>query len=236
MRGRITGSALVAVPALAVLGLAAAVTVAPGARAEIEGPCQASIAGQSVAALDTGPRSEPIEVREKARVQVSMSSTRPITRLVVELEFGGLRWSVHDAPTEGTTWTRVVDVADYSKYGVGLYKVVGTSEGRAFSCTGAALVDVQGSALRKPAGIAGLAAAIVGAIGVLRLLFRRRASGAAPFVGAFFGLLLGAGVGVLLQQLSIVYPTALVAVMLLGGGLALGILSGFWGQRTGRAY
>jgi hypothetical protein len=55
-------------------------------------------------------------------------------------------------------------------------------------------------------------------------------------VGAFFGLLLGAGVGVLLQQLSIVYPTALVAVMLLGGGLALGILSGFWGQRTGRAY
>jgi hypothetical protein len=113
---------------------------------------------------------------------------------------------------------------------------VGTSEGQGFSCTGAALVDVQGDALRTPAGIAGLVAAVVGAIGLLRYLVRRRASGAAPFVGAIFGLLLGAGVGVVLQQLAIVYPTALVAVVLLGGGIVLGILSGTWGQRTGPRY
>lgn len=231
MRGRITGAVLVVT-----LVLAVALSLSPAAAAEIEGPCQASIAGQSVAARDTGPRGEPIEVREKARVEVSMTSTRPTTRLRVELEFGGLRWTVHDAPTEGTTWTRVVNVADYSKYGVGLYKVVGTSEGQGFTCEGAALVDVQGSPLSTPAAIAGLVAAIVGAIGVLSLMFRRRASGAAPFMGAFFGLLLGVGAGVLLQQFSILYPTALVAVGLLGGGILLGVLSGIVGQRTGRAY
>jgi hypothetical protein len=231
MRGRITGSVLVVVTAVL-----AALALAPPAASEIDGPCQASIAGQNVAALETGPRSEPIEVRENARVPVTMTAARPITSLKVELEFAGLRWTVHDAPTEGTTWSRVVNVADYSKYGVGLYKVVGTSEGQGFSCEGAALVDVQDGALSTPAGIAGLAAAIVGAIGILGLLFRRRASGAAPVVGAFFGLVLGAGAGVLLQQLSVVYPTLLVAVGLLGGGLLLGVISGILGQRRGTAY
>ena len=220
MQGLIAGSVPVALATLAALALP------PTATAEIEGPCRATIAGENVAARDTGSRGEPIEVGENARVQVSMTATRPITRLRVELEFAGLGWTVHDAPAQGTSWTRTVDVADYSKYGVGLYKIVGSSEGQGFSCTGAALVDVQGDALRTPAGIAGLVAAVVGAIGLLRYLVRRRASGAAPVVGAFFGLLLGAGVGVLLQQLAILYPTALVSVLLLGGGIVLGILSG----------
>ena len=97
-------------------------------------------------------------------------------------------------------------------------------------------MDVQGSPLETAAGIGGLAAAVVGAIGVAALLFRRRVSGVTPFVGAFFGLLLAAGVGVLLQQFSIVYPTAIVALLGLGGGLALGVLSGLWGQRGGLRY
>jgi hypothetical protein len=231
MRRRITGVGLVAL-----LVVVAALVSAPVVVADTEGPCQASIARQSVAALGTDPRSEAIEVREKARVPVSMTATAPITHLTVELEFAGLRWTVHDQQTEGMTWARVVNVADYSKYGVGLYKIVATSEGRGFTCEGAALVDVEGSALRTPAGIAGLAAAIVGAIGVVSMLFRRRASGAAPFVGAFFGLLLAAGLGVLLQQLSVLYPTALFALLLLGGGVLLGLLVGLGSRRTARPY
>ena len=70
MRGRITGAVLVVT-----LVLAVALSLSPAAAAEIEGPCQASIAGQNVAARDTGPRGEPIEVREKARVEVSMTSS-----------------------------------------------------------------------------------------------------------------------------------------------------------------
>jgi hypothetical protein len=231
MGRRVTGVGLVSL-----LAVAAALVYSPSAGAEIDGPCQASVARRSVAGLDTGPRSEAIEVREKARVPVTMTATRPITHLTVELEFAGLRWTVHDDATEGSTWTRFVNVADYSKYGVGLYEVVATSDGQDFTCAGAALVDVQGTPLRTPAGIAGLAAAIVGAIAIVSLLFRRRASGAAPFVGAFFGLLLGAGVGVLLQQLSVLYPTVLVALLLLGGGGALGLLVGLGSRRAGRPY
>jgi hypothetical protein len=231
VQGRITVSAL----PLA-LAAAAGLAVAPGARATVDGPCQATIAGENVAALETGWDSEPIKVRENARVPVTMTSRRTITHLKVELEFAGVGWTVHDATTEGTSWARVVDVGDYSKYGVGLYKVVGTSTGQGFSCTGAALVEVDGDPLRTPAGIGGLAAAIVGAIGVLRLLLRRAASGAAPVVGAFFGLLLGAGTALLLQQFSIVYPTVIVGLVALGGGLALGLLSGLWSQRSGPAY
>ena len=218
------------------LAAAAGLTAAPSALATIEGPCQASIAGENVAALETGARSEPIKVGENARVPVTMTSARPITHLTVELEFAGMGIPVHDEPTEGTSWAKVVNVSDYSDYGVGVYKVVGTSTGQGFSCTGAALIEVEGEPLKTPAGIGGLAAGVVGAIGVLSLAFRRRASGAAPIFGAFFGLLLGAGVGVVLQQFAIVYPTLIVAIIALGGGLALGVVSGLWGQRTGRVY
>ena len=231
MQGRI--AVLVLVVALAA---AAGLTVAPSALATIDGPCQASIAGENVAALETDARSEPIKVRENARVPVRMTSARPITHLTVELEFAGLGIPVHDEPTEGTSWAKVVDVAEYSDYGVGLYKIVGKSTGQGFSCTGAALIEVEGEPLKTPAGIGGLVAAVVGAIGVLRLAFRRRASGAAPLVGAFFGLLLGAGVGVLLQQFALVYPTLIVALIALGGGALLGIVSGLAGRRTGPAY
>jgi hypothetical protein len=231
MERRITVSVLVAA-----LGLAAWLTTAPAALATIEGPCQGSIAGENVAPLETEPRSEPVKVGKNARVPVTMTSARPITHLTVELEFGGIGWTVHDAPTEGTSWAKVVNVKDYSKYGVGLYKIVGKSTSQGFSCTGAALVEVEGEPLKTPAGIAALAATIIGAIGVLRLAFRRRASGAAPVFGAVFGVLLGAGVAVLLQQFSIVYPTLIVALVALGGGVVLGILSGLWGQRTGPAY
>jgi hypothetical protein len=231
MRGLIRRS----VP-VAALALVAALVGSPSAAAETDGPCQATIAGESPAGRDTGPRGEPIDVDEDERVRVTMTSLRPITRLKVDLEWAGLRLPVHDDPTEGTEWERVVELEDYSIYGVGLYKIVGTSEGQGFSCTASALVDVDGVPWRLPAGIAGLVATVIGTIGILALLVRRRASGVAPFAGAFFGLLLGAGVGLLLQQLSVVYPTAIVAGLLLGGGLVLGILSGMFGRRAGPSY
>jgi hypothetical protein len=214
-------------PALALAALAAAAgLVAPqAALAEIDGPCQATVAGQNVATRDTSATGDPIEVREKARVPVTMSATRGITGLKVELEFGGIGWTVHDEPTEGESWARTVDIGDYSKYGVGLYKIVGTSGGQGFSCTGAALVEVEGDPLRTVAGLVGLALAVVGGLGVLWVAFRAR-SGAAPVVGLILGVLLGAGVAVLLQQFAILYPSLIVALIALGGGALLGIVSG----------
>ena len=223
-------------PALAVVALAAVAALASpqAALGEIEGPCQATVAGQNVATRDTSARGEPIKVREKARVPVTMSSQQPITNLTVEIEFAGLSWEVHDAPTEGTSWARTVDVGDYSKYGVGLYKVVGTSSGQDFSCTGSALIEVDGSPLTTVAGLVGLGLAVVGGLGVLWVALR--GPGGAPAWGIVLGLFLGAGVGVLLQQFSILYPTMIVALIVLGGGAALGLLMGLFGRRGAPRY
>jgi hypothetical protein len=220
--------------ALVVAGLTAALVAPQAALAEIEGPCQATVAGQNVATRDTSATGDPIEVREEARVPVTMTSRRPITNLTVEIEFAGLSWEVHDEPTEGTSWARTVDVGDYSKYGVGLYKVVGTSDGQGFSCTGSALIEVDGSPLTTVAGLVGLGLAVVGGLGLLWVAFR--GPGGAPAIGLILGLLLGAGVGTLLQQFSIVYPTAIVALIALGGGAALGLAMGLFGRSTGPKY
>jgi hypothetical protein len=220
--------------ALVVAGLTAALVAPQAALAEVEGPCQATVAGQNVAARDTSATGDPIEVREEARVPVSMTARRPITSLTVEIEFAGLGWEVHDEPTEGTSWARTVDVGDYSKYGVGLYKIVGRSSGQGFSCTGSALVEVEGSPLTTVAGLAALGLTVVGGLGLLWVAFR--GPGGAPVVGLILGVLLGVGVGALLQQFSIVYPTTIVALIAVGGGAALGLAMGLFGRSTGPKY
>ena len=210
--------------ALALAALAS--LVAPqAALAEIEGPCRATIAGENVATRDTSATGDPIQVREEARIPVTMSSERPITNLTVEMEFAGLGWEVHDEPTEGTSWARTVDVGDYSKWGVGLYKVVATSSGQGFSCTGSALIEVDGSPLTTLAGL-------VGGLGLLWVALR--GPGGAPAWGVILGLFLGVGVGVLLQQFSILYPTMVVALIALGGGAALGLVMGLLGRSRPR--
>jgi hypothetical protein len=220
--------------AVVVAALAAALVAPQAALAEIEGPCQGTVAGQNVATRDTSARGDPIEVREEARVPVTMTSQRPITHLTVEMEFAGMGWEVHDAPTEGTTWARTVDVGDYSKWGVGLYKVVATSSGQGFSCTGSALIEVDGDPLTTVAGLVALGVTVVGGLGLLWVAFR--GPGGAPVWGLILGLLLGVGVGVLLQQYSILYPTTIVAIVALGGGAALGLVLGLLGRGVGPRY
>jgi hypothetical protein len=214
--------------------LAALVASAP-ANARIDGPCQVSIGGEDVSGRDTGPLSDPIEVEDDNPTSVTMTSTEPITRLKVEVEFVGLRWTVHDRPTTGTTWASEVPVHDYNAYGVGLYKVVGTSYGEGFTCTGAALVDVVSDEELDPlvtvAGLAGLTMSLIGLFGVLTVALRAGRTGAVSVFGsALFGLILGAGVGVLLQQFSTLYPTIGITGALLAGGAALGLLFALFGM------
>jgi hypothetical protein len=105
-----------------------------------------------------------------------MSAAKPIEQLTVSIEFAGRSWTVHDRPTTGTSWTSLIDVSDYADYGVGLYKVVGSSSGSGLSCSGAALVDVQGNPLSTVAGLAGLGMAILGGLGLALLTLRGPAS------------------------------------------------------------
>jgi hypothetical protein len=210
-----------------------ALVVASPATATLRGPCTAEIGGQDAAPLFHGALDDAITVDRNALVPVRMSSERPIDRLKVELEFAGVRFTVHDRPTNGATWASEVPVDDYGLYGMGTWKVVATSEGNGFECEATALIDVEDDHELDPistiAGLAGLGLALVGALGVLVVASRIGRERSAPFAGVFFGLLLGAGICVLLQQFSVLYPTVGVAGGLLAIGAAVGLAFSLFG-------
>ena len=214
-----------AVGAVTAFGLFALIA-SPPASATINGSCSASISGQDVGSRGTGATSDAIVVSQHTGVPVRMASGAPISHLKVQLEFGGFRWTVHDEPTTGTSWQRNVAVDRYATYGVGLYKVIGESSAAGGSCSGAALVRVDGNPLSTWAGggAAGLTAlALVSIAGISLAAARGARSRLAP-VAALIGLIGGLGAGVLLQQYAILYPTRTVAIVELLAGLAVGAL------------
>ncbi|CAN5752330.1 hypothetical protein BH20ACT14_BH20ACT14_11910 [soil metagenome] len=210
-----------------VLGLA----VAPEASATIEGPCEATIAGQDVVARDTFARSDAISVPKSGAVPVTMTADRPIERLKLEIEFAGIRYAVREQPTTVNSSTGVVPVDEYSTYGIGLYKIVGTSTGQGFSCEAAALVDVQGNPLETAGGAIGIAMVIVGGLGVLSFALRGGRPGLASLLAMLLGVVLAIGTGLLLQQYGLFYPTRIAAILVLAGGAVLGFLAGIVGSR-----
>ncbi len=210
-----------------VLGLAGA----PEAMATIEGPCEATIAGEDVIARDTFARSDAISVPLTGAVPVTMTASRPIDRLKLEIEFAGIRYTVRDQPTTVSSTTGVVPVDEYSTYGIGLYKIVGTSTGQGFTCEAVALVDVQGTPLETAAGAIGIGMVIVGALGVLSFALRGGRPGLATLLAMFLGVILASGTGLLLQQYGLFYPTRVAAILVLAGGAVLGFLAGILGSR-----
>jgi hypothetical protein len=207
--------------------------VAPTATARVEGPCTARIANEDVSARETSATSDAIPVDSDGLVPVTMSAERPIQRLKIEIEFSGLRWTVHDRPTSGTSWVSEVPVEDYAVYGIGLYKVVSSSVGQGFTCEAAALIDVQGDETLDPlvtvAGLVGFGLALIGALGMLVTASNVGRSRARPFLGLFFGVVLGIGVVTLLQQFSVLYPTPGVTGGIVAAGAALGLAFSIFG-------
>ena len=210
-----------------VLGLA----LAPEALATIEGPCEALMAGEDVVARDTFARSDAISVPQTGAVPVTMTADEPIDRLKLEIEFAGIPYEVSDEPTTVRSTTGVVPVDDYAKYGIGLYKIVATSTGAGFTCVATALVDVQGNPLETAAGAIGIAMVIVGGLGVFSFALRGGRPGLATLLSMFLGVILAAGIGVLLQEYGLFYPTQIAAILVLIGGAALGFLAGVLGSR-----
>ena len=131
------------------------------AGAQVEGPCQATIAGQDVS---TAARpGDAIEVDVDDQVEVTATSSgSPLDTYEVELEFAGFAWGVADGEADGQTWSDVVDVSDYADFSVGLYKVRGVSfAGGSEICTGTAYIKVGGKNPLLPAA---------GAVGAVSLL------------------------------------------------------------------
>ncbi|MDQ3121192.1 MAG: hypothetical protein M3Q59_01500 [Actinomycetota bacterium] len=210
-----------------VLGLA----FAPEALATIEGPCEATVAGEDVVARDTFARSDAISVPETGGVPVIITANRPLDNLKLEIEFTGIPYEVRDEPTTVNSTTGVVPVDDYAKYGIGLYKIVATSTGQGFTCVATALVDVQGNPLETAAGAIGIAMVIVGGLGVFSFALRGGRPGLATLLAMFLGVILAAGIGLLLQQYGLFYPTQIASILVLVGGAALGFLAGVFGSR-----
>lgn len=208
-----------------------ALGAAPGAAATIEGPCEATIAGEDVVARDTFARSDAISVPQTGAVAVTMTAERPIDRMTLDIEFAGIRYTAHDEPTTVPSSTGIVPVDEYARYGIGLYKIVGTATGEGFTCEAVALVDVQGNPLETALGAIGVAMVIVGGLGVFSFLLRGGRPGLAMVLASFLGVILGAGVGILLQQYGLFYPTRIASILVLVGGAAVGFLAGVLGSR-----
>jgi len=131
--GRVLAAAVVA---------AALVALPPAADAQVTGGCSATVAGQDANAAHN-VRSA-VKVGENDTIVVTGSAPGPITGYKVYLTFGPARFQVADETVSDgrTAWTSTVNVRDYARYGVGLYRVEGDTTGTV--CTGWAYVKVTG--------------------------------------------------------------------------------------------
>jgi len=218
---------------VAVFAVVVMLVFASQAAATVGGPCTAEINGEDIGPREVGATSDPIVVSSDLPVSVTMASEQQLQTLKVELEFAGIRWTVHDRPSTGTSWASEVPVDDYASYGLGVYKVIGSSVGSDFTCEGAALIEVAGDSpldpLATPAGLIGLALALFGALGALAIALRVGRSRGSSVFGGILGAVFGVGIVVLLQQFSAVYPTAAVTGALILIGAALGLALGLFG-------
>jgi hypothetical protein len=225
-------------PVVAVFAVVVLLVYASQAAATVGGPCTAEINGEDIGAREVGATSDPIVVSKDRPVSVTMTSEQELETLKVELEFAGIRWTVHDQPSTGTSWRSEVPVDDYADYGLGLYKVVGSSAGAGFTCEAAALIEVAGDneldPLKTPAGLAGLALALFGALGALAIAARVGRSRTSPIFAGLLGAVFGLGLVILLQQFSAIYPTVAVTGGIILIGAALGLALGLFGFGTSR--
>ena len=152
--------------------LLALVVGAPGeATAAMSGPCTAQVNGQDVSLRSASDPGDAIDVEEADAVAVAAQSTSAIGDYRVQLEYFGIRWTVAKGQSTNNQWSREVKVSDYARYGAGIYRVHGVSDGSA-SCDGSVLIDVGGNPLTTPLGIAALifvAIGVVNAVATLRV-------------------------------------------------------------------
>jgi hypothetical protein len=137
--------------------------------AEIDGPCNAAIAGVSLRDTDSNDPDTAIKVDKDSQIGVAMMASAGFASHTVSLEFAGIQWEVNSQTHDGQTdWVHVINVDDYATYGVGLYKVVGEAtltDGS--TCSGAALIDVQGSPFGTVAGILAAVSVVGGAAAIV---------------------------------------------------------------------
>jgi hypothetical protein len=163
--------------AVAATLLLALIAGAPGvAGATMSGPCTAQVHGQDVSRLSASDTGKAIKVDEADTIAVASQSTSSIGGYRIQLEYFGIRWTVAKGQSTNNQWSREVKVSDYARYGAGVYRVHGVSDGAA-SCDGAVLIDVGGNPLTSLVGIIALIFVAIGVINAIATL-RFRPGGA----------------------------------------------------------
>src|SRR5262249_5446468 len=163
------------------------------------------------------------------------------------------RFTVARGTSNGPTWSRSVNVKTYAKLGVGLYKVIGVggpcSGAALVKVTGKSplttVAGIAGVALTALGGVG----VVISALRAVRLpanklgrfisfmslpaMFAVGTGVAAPPVGfrpriSIFGIISGAigglGVGLLLQEYAVIYPTRNSALAVIVAGVLVNLL------------
>jgi hypothetical protein len=167
-----------------VSALAAALIVIVGfgaapAAAEIKGPCHAEVNSINVDPLPVDDPSQAIKVNKDDTLTYFVASSIDVRSRDLVLSFAGVDVTV-DHGSSGSSSSSSdrrsgsVKVGDYAWMGAGLYQVAGVAHlANGQTCSGAVLIDVQGSPLGTVAGITGLILTMLGGAGIIVGAIRR---------------------------------------------------------------
>ncbi len=224
-------------PALAAAALAL-ITVggfATPAGAEVGGGCVVTVNGENV---NRAHSPDTAFVFEKGdTIEVVGTSTAPVESYEVRAKYGLFSYPAKSGNPTGddTTWSGSVQVSDYTRFGVGIYRFDGSSTGAA-PCSGWAYIKINGPF--PLATVAGGTAAVLTVVGVAGMVSATRppkggrAGRGHRWRGSLFGLLAGIGGAVLLQQFGVVPMTPAVMVGVPLGSTLVGLALG-WPQLFG---
>lgn len=203
---------ILAVVGVALAGLGA---LAVPAGAQVSGGCVVTVNGENVNRAHSP--STAFEFDEGDTIEVVGTSTAPVESYDITAKYGLFSYPAKSGEPTGDdlTWSGSVQVDDYTRFGVGLYRFDGSSTGAA-PCSGWAYIRINGpfplttvagaaAGIMTVAGVAGMASAARPAKG-------GRAGRGHRWRGSIFGLLAGAGAAVLLQQFGVVPMTPAVMV------------------------
>lgn len=158
---------------LTLIGFAIIASGSTPAAASMTGPCTATVNGSDVGALSASSPSSAIRVEKSDTLSAQAQSSGSVGSYRIQLEYAGIRWTVAKGEADNNSWSRDVKVADYARYGAGLYRVHGVSTGAA-ACDGSVLIRVGGSPFATPAGLVGTGLVALGVANAASMLRRGR--------------------------------------------------------------
>jgi hypothetical protein len=186
------------------------------------GPCTGSINGDDVTDRSSTDPDDAVEVEADDSIVITVSAPQAIGHYSIQLGFAGFYWTVVEDDADDTQWSRTVEVADYARFGVGLYQIRAVSEGDVL-CSGTILVRVGGNPFSSVGGWVALALTGTGVAATVVALRRprQRIPSGAIALGAVGGL----GAVLLLQQFGQAFPTRVVVVAGVLGGAAVPLIA-----------